>query len=224
MPMSPAARRRLLGTSASDRAPWEKEVWDKTMDTMAGCPAHLREEVSEYARRRHGITSKQNLEELCRQKEMSSEMVKEYRFENQAEITSEGPERVGRVLHCLDFLDKLNTIMPAYLSSNVQKGLCGLAVKKSGPNPDNPKDIVDWQYVCAVQVGYMHEYSTVWIDKHGLPLNEKWRGWRTVLLRLILKGFITEVQANQVFGESSGPSARRYREQLYGFRNRQEKE
>lgn len=223
MPMSEAARRRLYGTSASDKAPWEKDVWDKTMNPLANCPEHLRQEVMEYSRRRHGITSSQNLEELCRQKQLSSDMVKEYRFENQEEITSEGPERVGRVMHCLDFLAKLNTIIPAYLSANVQKGLCGLAVKKAAQHPDDPNQRVDWQYACACQVGYMHEYSTVWVDKHGLPLNEKWRGWRTVILRLILKGLITEQQANQVFGEPTGPSARRYRQQLYDFRNRQEK-
>jgi hypothetical protein len=61
------------------------------------------------------------------------------------------------------------------------------------------------------------------VDKRGLPLNEKWRGWRTVVLRLILKGFITEQQADKVFGPATGPAARRYREQLFEFRNRGEK-
>jgi hypothetical protein len=223
MPMSPAARKRLLGTSASTRAPWEKEVWEKEMDPFAGCPAHLRDSVSDYAMRRHVKTSQQNLEELCRQQELSRNMVAEYKFENQDEIAGEGPERVGRVMHCLDFLDKLNTIIPAYLSARIDKGLCGLAVNKPCQDPTDPQKRIEWQYVCACQVGFMHEYSTVYVDKRGLPLNEKWRGWRTVVLRLILKGFITEQQADQVFGLATGPAARRYREQLFEFRNRGEK-
>jgi hypothetical protein len=67
----------------------------------------------------------------------------------------------------------------------------------------------------------MNEYSVIWLDAHGLPLNEKKRGWRTVLLRLIQGSFITEEQAEEVFGEpTSGPVSRRYREQIFWFRNR----
>jgi hypothetical protein len=221
MPMSPAARKRLLGTIASDRAPWEKEVWDKEMDPFAGCPAHLRDQVSDYALRRHVKTSNQNLEELCRQKEKSNQMVKEFKFENQADIVGEGPDRIGQVMHCLDFLEKLNTIIPAYLSSNIYKGTVGLAVKKPGFDKENPRLIVDWQYVCSVQIGYNHEYSTIYVDAHNLPLNHKWIGWRgTVLLRLITGGFITEDDAHRVFGEPRGSASRSYREQLFNFRNR----
>src|ERR1022692_840573 len=113
MPISQAAYRRLLGTSAQSEAPWQ--TYDAAMDPMRGCPAHLRDAVADYSTRRHAKTSNQNLEELCRQKELSTNMVKEFRFENQSEITSEGPDRVGNVMHCLDFLAKLETILPAYL-------------------------------------------------------------------------------------------------------------
>ena len=223
MPISEAAYRRLLGTSASDTPPWQS--YDAAMDPMRGCPAHLKAQVADYATRRHAKTSNQNLEELCRQRELSSAMVKEFRFENQSEITGEGPDRVGVVMHCLDFLAKLETIIPAYLSSHIYKGTCGLAVKKNGPSKEDPKIITDWQYVTSVQVGYMHEYSTVYVDAHGLPLNHKWIGWRgTVLLRLITGGFIKEEDAHRVFGEPSGSAARSYRQQLFQYRNRGRKD
>lgn len=221
MPMSEAVRRRLLGTSASVYAPWESKVWDREMDPMANCPTHLRQAVAEYSMRRHKATSSQNLEELCRQRELSNESVKEFRFASQDELIGEGPDRIGQVMNCLEFLEKLSTIIPAYLSARIYKGTCGLAVKKPGPSKEDPKQISDWQYVTSMQVGFNHEYSTLHIDSHGLPLNHKWIGWRgTVLLRLITGGFISEADAHRIFGEPVGAASRLYREQLYYYRNR----
>lgn len=221
MPMSEEARKRLYGTSADDRAPWE--TWDEAIDPMRGCPEHLKLAVEDYGKRRHAKTSSYNLEQLCRQKEMSSEMVKEYRFYKQDELT-DTPERVGKIMDCFKFQEKLATIIPCYLSSVVRKGLSGLAVYKPKEYiEDGQTKVREWHYVCGVQVGLMHEYSSMWFDQHGLPLNEKWRGWRTVLLRLIQLGYVTESQADATFGSAEGIASRRYREQLFCFRNRVEK-
>jgi hypothetical protein len=211
-------KRRLMGTSADSRAPWDTYT---TADPLANCSPELKAEISEYSRKHHGATSSSNVEELCRQKEMSKEMVKEYQFYRQDELL-DLPSRKGRVLHCLEFLKMLETIRPAYLSANIQKGLTGLAVyhPKEMKGEDGIIKRVDWHYVCGVQVGYMYEYSVLHVDERGLPLNEKWRGWRTVLLRLIQLGHVTEQQALEVFGEPTGIASRRYREQLYCFRNR----
>jgi hypothetical protein len=215
--------RRLMGTSADTRAPWETYQ----RDPLAGCSPELQAEIAEYSQKHHGKTSGQNVEELCRQKELTRNSVKDYKFYRQDELTTEEGKK-GRVLHCLEFLRMLEKIRPAYLSSNVRKGLTGLAVY-------HPQDVlnqetgvierVDWQYVCACQVPYMWEYSVLHIDpRTGLPLNEKQRGWRTVLLRLIQSGHVTEQQALEVFGEAIGQASRRYREQLFFWRNRKEME
>jgi hypothetical protein len=216
-------KRRLMGTSADSRAPWETYT---QADPLANCSEQMKAEIAEYSRKHHGTTSSQNVEELIRQKEMSTEMVKEYKWYKQEELV-DSPERVGRIMHCLEFLRLLETIRPAYLSANIRKGLSGLAVW-------HPKDVVDeetgttkrvdWQYVCGVQVGFMHEFSSMHFDKRGLPLNEKWRGWRTVLLRLIQLGHVTEQQALDVFGDPTESGSRRYREQLFCFRNRKRDE
>lgn len=208
-------KRRLMGTSADSRAPWETY---RAGDPLEGCSPEMRAEIAEYSKKHHGRTSNANVEELMRQKEMSKEMVKEYQFYKQDELVDDASSR-GRVLHCLEFLRMLETIIPAYLSANIRKGLSGLAVYK-------PKEVdgvrTDWQYVCGVQVGFCYEYSVLHLDSRGLPLNEKWRGWRTVLLRLIQLGFVTEEQARNVFGEATGPRSRRYNDQLYCFRNRKQ--
>src|SRR5260370_33362900 len=83
MPMSAEARRRLLGTSADSRAPWE--TWDDAMDPMRGVPEHLKLAVEDYSKRRPTMTSSQNLEEVCRQRERSNETVREYKFYRQEE-------------------------------------------------------------------------------------------------------------------------------------------
>lgn len=221
MPMSDEARRRLYGTSVDERAPWE--TWDEAIDPMRGVPEHLKLAVEDYSKRRHTKTSSYNLEQVCRQREMSTEMVKEYRFYKQDELT-DTPERVGQIMDCFKFQEKLNTLIPCYLSAVVRKGLSGLAVYKPKEYvEDGQTKVREWHYVCGVQVGLMHEYSSMWFDSHNLPLNEKWRGWRTVLLRLIQSGYITEQQADATFGPATGIASRRYREQLYEFRNRVEK-
>jgi hypothetical protein len=210
-------KRRLMGTSADSRAPWETY---RAGDPLDGCSEDMRREISEYSKKHHGKTSNANVEQLMRQKEMSKEMVKEYKMYKQDELR-DTPARVGRIMHCLDWLKKFETIRPAYLSANIRKGLSGLAVW-------NPRDVEkdgdivreDWQYVCGVQVGFMHEFSSMHFDARDLPLNEKWRGWRTVNLRLIQLGLMTEEQENEIFGKATGEAARRHNEQLYAWRNR----
>ncbi len=212
-------KRRLMGTSyAGSRAPWETY---RAGDPLDGCSEQMRAEIAEYSQKHHGKTSNANVEELIRQKDLSKEMVKEYKMYKQDELR-DTPARVGRVLHCLDWLKMYETIRPAYLSANIRKGLSGLAVW-------NPRDVKgedgeitrqDWQYVCGVQVGFMHEFSSIHFDARDLPLNEKWRGWRTVNLRLVQLGLMTEEQENEIFGKATGEAARRHNEQLYFWRNR----
>ena len=213
--------RRLMGTSADTRAPWETYQ----RDPLAGCSPELQSEIAEYSHKHHGKTSSQNVEELCRQKELTRNSVKEYKFYRQDELTTEEGKK-GHVLHCLEFLKILEKVRPAYMSANIRKGLTGLAVYHPVDELDaetGQMKRVDWHYVCAVQVGFMWEYSVLHVDpRTGLPLNEKWRGWRTVLLRLIQQGHLTEQQALELFGPALGAPARRYNEQLYYWRNRKE--
>ena len=216
--------RRLMGTSADTRAPWETYT---TADPLANCSEQLKQEISEYSQKHHGRTSTQNVEELMRQKELTKESVKDYKFYKQDELMTEEGKK-GRVMHCLEFLKILEKVRPAYMSANIRKGLTGLAVYHPVDELDaetGQMKRVDWHYVCAVQVGFMWEYSVLHVDpRTNLPLNEKWRGWRTVLLRLIQQGHLTEQQALELFGPALGAPARRYNEQLFYWRNRKEME
>jgi hypothetical protein len=212
MPNAPV--RIGLGTEKSDVNPWDS--YDREMDVTRNWSPEMKAAVAQYATRRHEKPNSAGLEEVMRQNELSTNSVKEYRFFRQFEdgLTDE-KSRQGRLIFCLDFVDMLNTIVPCYLSGMVNKGLSGLYVFMPDVKGGH------WHYVCAAQASMMNEYSVIHLDSHGLPLNEKKRGWRTVLLRLIQGSFITEEDADRVFGEpTSGPVSRRHREQLYYFRNR----
>jgi hypothetical protein len=77
------------------------------------------------------------------------------------------------------------------------------------------------EIACWVQQGQMPELSIMRFDERGIPLDERRRGWRTALLQLIIKGFLTEEDANTVFGRPGQSEAfNRYNMTLYEFRKR----
>ena len=78
------------------------------------------------------------------------------------------------------------------------------------------------EVACWVQNGWMPEYTVMGFDDHGVPLAEKYRGWRTCLLQLILKGLLTIELAHKVFGEANLPCAERYNSILHSWKNRTE--
>lgn len=201
-----------INTSLSEKPPWE--TYDSELDPMRDASPDLVKEVEEYSKRRHTVTGSQTVEEYHRIKEENDEAVEKFKFDCQDELLDE-KVRVGRIMHHAEFLRRLRTILPARYNDWSERGLVGLSVYTPSESGG------EWKYVCAVQVGFAPEYSMLHFDDHGLPLNEKYRGWRTVVLRLILGGHITEEQADKAFGPPAiGPVSSRYRRQLYAFRNR----
>ena len=64
----------------------------------------------------------------------------------------------------------------------------------------------------------MPELSIMRFDEHGVPTTEKNRGWRTALLQLILKSFINQKVADEVFGAPKTTEAfHRYNSTLQHF-------
>lgn len=197
------------GTRANQDAPWM--TYDKEMTEVLD-PA-LQAQVDEYSTRRHDKTSSQNQEELHRQKEMNDELAKQYQWLTPEEYAAEGP-RIGTVLSHERFISKLR-------HAGVR---CWY---RQHPHPDkatflysNVAGTLTPQVGCWVQLGLMPEYSLMRFDEHGVPVNERRRGWRTCLLQLILKGVLTEAEAHFEFGSAIGPASGRYNSTLYAFRNR----
>ena len=143
-------------------------------------------------------------------RELNLNSVKDYRWENQDQLQR---ERFGRILSQGEFLYLLQKIRPdAFYNNFSVDGLVGLNIIGDHGEP---------LYTgTAVQLGEMPEYETLRVDEYGLPGRSKYRGWRTVLLRLIEARIVREDDVKRVFGEASGPEAVPYLKALYAIRNR----
>jgi hypothetical protein len=116
----------------------------------------------------------------------------------------------GRILHLGVFLGILQGIRPdAFVAEHQIMGLQGLGFIQGG---------VPAYSGTSVQT-VMPEFSQLKVDIHGLPVREKFRGWRTVLLACIKAGFITEQQCDQAFGKPLGPRSKPWNRELWSIRN-----
>jgi len=138
------------------------------------------------------------------------------RWPNQADYEN-AMARVGRPLHHSDFLRKLRPLVPClYITDGRIIG--DLAVFKTGSRGEDGND---FQYLFYIPTGILPEFSQYEFDARDIPVRESKRGWRTVLLRLIKSGLLTEEASDKAFGKADGPASTVWYRQLQAFRNRQ---
>lgn len=173
----------------------------------------LEQELAEIQDRINNCNRSSNefVEKLAEVREENIESVKSHRFSDQ-EILAEYCE--GTLMGMAEFLHRFQKICPtAFYNECSLAGRIGLNYW----NCASPK------YITSVQFGQSTEFSQLRIDAHKLPTNERYRGWRTVLMAAIRKGIVTEEDVEKEFGPPTGSPDRNslwYRD-LYRFRNRQ---
>jgi len=197
------------GTRNQETAPWE--TYDKQLfETL---DPELEAAIAEFASRDpHEHTDSQTAEEYARIREENESIAQEYQWLSPEEYEDE-TARIGRIMHSSELITKLTQE-------------CKLtAIYRAHPQPKRVTLLVDTtngtnglEVACWVQFGYMPEYSICNFDDHGVILQEAFRGWRTVLLQLIVKKMLSEEAATRVFGEAHGPAAVRYLSILQGMR------
>lgn len=169
--------------------------------------------VAEYAQNRYqdAPTSSQTQEELCRLHEANEDTAKQYQWLNPDDYDDE-KARIGQPMASNEFIVKLREAgLRCWYTDHPHKDKLVLLVAHQNQ---------EREVACWVQNGYMQELSVMNFDEFGAPLAEKRRGWRTPLLQLILKGFITETKANKVFGPPRQTRAyARYNGLLKSFRD-----
>ena len=134
---------------------------------------------------------------------------KPYELSGQEE-RKDSPARWGHVLHSSELLLRLQRIIP---NLHVKDGRIGNDVSLFQVIGDEIK------YLVWTHQGNLPEYSIVVTNWQNRPIREI-RGWRTVLLRLIKAGVITEEQALKHFGSpTNGEAARFYLQELAWHRN-----
>ncbi len=120
------------------------------------------------------------------------------------------PARWGHVMHSSELLLRLQRIIP---NLHVRDGRIGNDVSLFQVIAD------EITYLVWTHQGDLPEYSIVIVNEHNRPVREK-RGWRTVLLRLIKAGVISEEQALKQFGQpTNGEAARFYLQELAWHKN-----
>jgi hypothetical protein len=77
------------------------------------------------------------------------------------------------------------------------------------------RQVTTLQYPCGP------EWSLIHFDEFDVPITEKYRGWRTALLQMIMQDVLTEDEVNLAFGPVPLHSVSLYyRQQLYTHRQR----
>lgn len=75
------------------------------------------------------------------------------------------------------------------------------------------------QYISYLQYPQGPEWSVMRFDEYDVPTCEKYRGWRTALLRLIQEELVTEDEVDRAFGPvTHNEASELYLEQLTDFR------
>ena len=147
-------------------------------------------------------------EETRRLRESNVNAVRRFRLTHQEDYVDWVP---GKILWLGDFLCMLQKIRPdAFYAEYSYLGLRGLGFVVNGKPEYSGVSVAN---------GNMPEWSQLRVDARGLPLSERFRGWRTVLLGLIQRGYITVDQCNAVFGSPGGPRSRPWYRTLYAIRN-----
>lgn len=205
--LSPEEIAKHQGTRGKDATPWES--YDAEIDIND--PALL-EAIHEYEQRvSDAEPSSETKDELARLREGSMNAAQEYQWVTPEEYKNAG-ERIGRIMHSDVFISKLRSVgIKCWYRQHPQPRKITLVVQVNNETP---------KVGCWVQSGFMPELSVMKFDDHGVPLDEKYRGWRTCLLQLILHGIISHPKAEEVFGKPPvTPAFHRYNATLQRFRS-----
>jgi hypothetical protein len=185
-----------MGTAGREKAPWE----DYGQQLVGQDDATMERAVAMYAQNRHESASEQTKEELARRKEENDLVAREYQWVHPSEYADHGT-RMGKIIHSSKLISVLRAMgLKCWYRQHPQAQKLTLLVLERGHR----------NVGCWVQGGYMPEFSIMRFDEHGVPLDEAYRGWRTVCMQLALKGLLSERKINEVFGHARGPASTRY--------------
>lgn len=72
------------------------------------------------------------------------------------------------------------------------------------------------RYIGYIPAGRIQEFSSYRYDHHGIAVDETHRGYRGILMKLILNGYATEDQVRKIFGYTD---EKIWNKTLYNYRN-----
>jgi hypothetical protein len=200
--------------------------WDKEMDVPDPKDPAMLAELDRLAHSKLEKSPEQNVEWMLAQYERNVAASKPQRWQGQERWQGRENEemRLVRIMHPNRFIELLRRggvdarireerHGRLWLNDFTKHGRVGVtAWVKDREGKREVKTVTTLQDPCGP------EYSIMRFNEYNVPTNEKYRGWRTALLTLILTGVVTEEEAERSFGPAIGEAACFYREQLKGIR------
>lgn len=192
-----------------DEFKYDKQLEDRIPELMAQVESGPR----------HKQIGQEAKEVFCELFEGNVDSRKQFRWAMQEEFKM---RRTGRVLHMNEFLHLLKK--GGYNAWYSDKGgmaqTVGLYITHDGSFATCNHSGGEPHYVGFAQVPYMQEYEELYFDQYDVPLGSKRRGWRTLVLRMLQQGVLTEQKAHEIFGTPElSLVSRRYLETLKYFRS-----
>jgi hypothetical protein len=178
----------------------DQELYNPAWDD----PQYLQDIENLKAQVRPRKSSDTDLEEASRQKEMNTFMHRKERMNNQDEVTK---ARDGHILSEVEFLRRLKKISSAFAYAGPI--LMGRRALTYAGEP-----------VETIHASYAKEWDELRTNEYGVGTDLRYKGWRSTLLGLLLKGLIREEDVDRVFGKADGPESSRYRRTLWCSRNK----
>jgi hypothetical protein len=152
-------------------------------------------------------------EEEQADKARSDEAAKQYRMEDQKELTDEDASLVN-FRNVNSFIRTLRENGVRCKISQTEPQTCGLYAIRQG------YEQLGFQFITSMQVPMMPEWGLLREEAHGCPDGEAAIGWRQVLVKLVAKGIFSEQQVHEIFGEPIATNrSLRYRRTMHAIRN-----
>ena len=142
------------------------------------------------------------------------------RWPHLLDYANEAARLSGKWKHYSTVVQELRHAVPGRLFFQDGALANHLAVYHIYEQPRPELDGRTFRYLWGIRQTWLPEYSTYKFTDRDVPVKEKERGWRTLLLRLITDGLLSEERCTRLFGEARGPASTVYRRTLYGWRNR----
>ncbi len=153
-------------------------------------------------------------EHLYRVREMndSSHAVEAQRRPNELDYLER--DSVGNSLHHPQFIEKLKILLGTRLVVGDAYFLNEFSLYIVDPRCVDTNGV---RYIGYIPSGLIQEFSSYDYDKHGVAVNEYARGYRGILMKLIMEKYITELDCARVFGKCE---EKVWCRTLYNWRNR----
>ena len=153
-----------------------------------------------------------------REKNRNSEATKKQRWEDQEEYLNDRA-RVGQMKHSSEIVGRLKKLIPDLFITD--GNIIGdLALYKTFGQPQPDLEGRSFQYIGYMPMGWMPEFSLYQYDSaRDVVIKEDQRGWRSVLLKIIRAGLVTQEQCDTVFGKAEGPASTIWYRTLWKWKN-----